>query len=121
MCLFTVASFAFNAYLSIMCCDSLLGLTCCNFIWSRAGCAHSFEVALVLPYFLDFLKLRHCLLLLCVRRLRSIIVIVLFYVFCFVGFVGWFTGCLVGRLVGLVILYVLFVCLVRWLVYWLLS
>ena len=121
MYLFIVVTFAFNSNPSVIVYVSLLGSSCWHFVWSRVGCAHSFEVTLVLPYFLDFLKLRHCLLLLCVRRLRSIIVIVLFYVFCFVGFVGWFTGCLVGRLVGLVILYVLFVCLVRWLVYWLLS
>ena len=121
MYLFIVVTFAFNSNPSVIVYVSLLGSSCWHFVWSRVGCAHSFEVALILPYFLDCWKLRHCLLLLCVRRLRSIIVIVLFYVFCFVGFVGWFTGCLVGRLVGLVIFYVLFVCLVCWLVYWLLS
>ena len=32
----------------LICCVSLFGSSCCHLVWSRVGCAHVFEVTLVL-------------------------------------------------------------------------
>ena len=63
MRLFIVAAFVFSSHPSIfvlvsffivmdvdvlICCVSLLGSSCCHLVWSRVGCAHVFEVTLVL-------------------------------------------------------------------------
>ena len=117
MYLFIVVTFAFNSNPSVIVYVSLLGSSCWHFVWSRVGCAHSFEVALVLPYFLDLFETA-ALFAVVVRSTASLNnrdCFILCFLFCWVRWlvywllswsVGWFGYiicfvCLFGSLVGL--------------------
>ena len=91
MYLFIVVTFAFNSNPSVIVYVSLLGSSCWHFVWSRVGCAHSFEVALVL--FVVFLLFETAALFTVVVRSTTS----LNNRDCFIMF------CLFGSLVGLLV------------------